>query len=105
MADDERLPSGRDLVRKRRRSYAAPETGRHHHIGAAPELQPELGPGGARYVQAAAVQLAQRTVRQLEQQRDATTARMAVAADALDFEAAAALRDDLAAVQAELARR
>ena len=40
------MVSARDLVRKRSRSYRAPETGRHHHIGAAPELQPVLGEDG-----------------------------------------------------------
>lgn len=102
---DEDRPSARDLVRRRRGSYRAPETGRHHHIGAAPERQPVLGEEGAQYVETAPVQLAQRTVAQLEQQRDSIRARMAEAAQALDFEAAARLRDALAAVEAELDRR
>ncbi len=101
---DER-PSARDLVRKRRGDYRAPETGRHHHIGAAPERQPLLDEDGATYVEAAPVQLAQRTAVQLGQQRDRLRTAMAAAAEALDFERAAALRDDLAAVEAELARR
>jgi excinuclease UvrABC helicase subunit UvrB len=102
--------SARDLVRRRRGSYKAPETGRHHHIGAAPERQPLLGedgePGdGPQYVEAAAVQLAQRTVAQLAAQRDRTRTAMTAAAEALDFEAAARLRDALVAVEAELDRR
>lgn len=103
--DDEPRPSARDLVRRRRGDYRAPETGRHHHIGAAPDRQPVLGEDGADYVETASVQLAERTVAQLEAQRDRTRARMAAAAQALDFEEAARLRDALAAVEGELGRR
>lgn len=104
---DEQPPplSARDLVRRRRGTYKAPETGRHHHIGAAPERQPLLGDDGAEYVEAAAVQLAQRTVAQLQAQRERTRTAMAAAAEELDFEAAARLRDALAAVDGELDRR
>ena len=98
-------PTARDLVRKRRGDYRAPETGRHHHIGAAPELQPLLGEDGSQYVETAAVQLAERTVAQLERQRDRTRTRMDSAAAELDFETAARLRDALAAVEGELLRR
>jgi excinuclease UvrABC helicase subunit UvrB len=98
-------PSARDLVRRRRGDYRAPETGRHHHIGAAPELQPVLGEQGSGYVETSAVQLADRTVRQLEQLRERYAAQMAAAADELDFETAAGLRDAVAAVDAELSRR
>ncbi len=98
-------PTARDLVRKRRGDYRAPETGRHHHIGAAPLRQPQLGDDGAEYVETSPVQLAQRTVAQLEQQRDRTREQMTSAAEALDFELAARLRDDLAAVEGEIARR
>ena len=98
--------SARDLVRKRRGTYKASETGRHHHIGAAPERQPMLGDDGeSQYVETAPVQLAQRTVAQLEAQRERTRTAMAAAAQALDFEQAARLRDALAAVEAELDRR
>ena len=103
---EEPRPSARDLVRKRRGAYRAPETGRHHHIGAAPERQPLLGEDGpAEYVETAAVQLAERTVVQLRQQAARLRTRMATAADDLDFELAARLRDDLGAVEGELARR
>jgi excinuclease UvrABC nuclease subunit len=105
VTEEEPRPSARDLVRKRRGSYRAPETGRHHHIGSAPEHQPLLGEDGAEYVQTAAVQLAQRTVVQLRAQRERDAARMAAAAQELDFEQAARLRDAVAAVDAELARR
>ena len=98
-------PSARDLVRKRSRSYARDETGRHHHIGAAPDLQPMLGEEGSEYVTTADVQLAQRTVPQLEQQRERLVRAMTAAAEDLRFEDAARLRDDLTRVDAELARR
>lgn len=95
----------RDLVRTRRGTYTAPETGRHHHLGSAPERQPLLDEGGAAYVETSAVQLAERTVTQLGQQADRLRAAMAAASADLDFERAAALRDDLAAVEAEVERR
>jgi len=98
-------PSARDLVRRRSRAYRAPETGRHHHIGAAPERQPVLGDGGSSYVGTAQVQLAARTVTQLEEQAVRVRAGMAAAAQDLRFEDAATLRDDLGRVEAELARR
>jgi excinuclease UvrABC helicase subunit UvrB len=104
MTDDEK-PSARDLVRKRSRSYKRDETGRHHHIGAAPDIQPLLGDDGMQYVGTSPVQLASRTVVQLQAQRDRLAREMAEAAEALEFERAAALRDDVTAVDAELARR
>lgn len=106
MNEGDEKPTARDLVRKRSRTYKAPETGRHHHIGAAPELQPLLGEGGsAAYVETSDVQLASRTVAQLELQRDQLRRQMAAAASDLRFEDAAALRDDVDRVEAELARR
>lgn len=104
MSEDDK-PTARDLVRKRSRSYRAPETGRHHHIGAAPERQPVLGDQGTSYVGTSPVQLAARTTAQLEAQRDRLTGDMTAAAQALRFEDAAALRDDLGLVEAELTRR
>lgn len=98
-------PSARDLVRKRGRSYARDETGRHHHIGAAPELQPMLGEDGPAYVVTSDVQLAGRTVTQLQTQRDRTARQMAAASADLRFEQAGALRDDLDRLDAELRRR
>ena len=97
--------TARELVRRRRRDYRAPDTGRHHHLGSVPERQPLLGEQGAEYVETAAAQLAERTVLQLERQREHTHTRMEQAALELDFEAAARLRDALAAVDGELARR
>ena len=105
MSDEQPPVSARDLVRRRRGTYRAPETGRHHHIGAAPERQPLLSEDGAEYVETAAVQLAARTTAQLQAQRARTQTRMERAAAELDFESAARLRDALAAVDGELARR
>lgn len=98
-------PSARDLVRKRARTYKQDETGRHHHIGAAPERQPLLTDDGATLIGTSAVQLASRTVTQLQEQRVRAEREMAAAAADLRFEDAARLRDDLAAVDAELERR
>ncbi|MCY7364725.1 MAG: hypothetical protein LH469_05350 [Frankiaceae bacterium] len=104
-AGDPPPPTARDLVRRRSRSYAQDETGRHHHMGGAPERQPLLTDEGATLIGTSAVQLASRTVPQLQAQRDRVLAAMACAADELRFEDAARLRDDLVAVDAELARR
>ena len=101
----EEKPSTRDLVRKRSRSYKRDETGRHHHIGAAPEQQPMLTDDGATLVGTSAVQLASRTVAQLREQRARAEREMSTAAQDLRFEDAARLRDDLAALDAELERR
>ena len=97
--------SARELVRRRSRTYRQDETGRHHHMGAAPEEQPLLTDEGATRIGTSAVQLASRTVPQLRQQRERIAGSMAGAAAELRFEDAARLRDDLAAVDAELQRR
>lgn len=102
---DEPPPSARDLVRRRSRSYARDETGRHHHMGGAPESQPLLTDDGATLIGTSAVQLASRTVPQLRAQRERIGAEMTAAAAELRFEDAARLRDDLAAVDGELGRR
>lgn len=101
----EERPTARDLVRKRARSYKQDETGRHHHIGAAPERQPMLTEDGATLIGTSAVQLASRTVAQLQQQRGRLEREMAEATAELRFEDAARRRDDLAAVDAELTSR
>lgn len=105
--DDEPPPpaSARDLVRKRSRSYARDETGRHHHIGAAPDLQPLLDDDGSSYVRTSDVQLASRTLAQLTRLRQQVEREMTAAAAELRFEQAAALRDDLTRITAELDRR
>lgn len=101
----EEQPTARDLVRKRSRSYRREETGRHHHIGAAPEQQPLLTEDGATLIATSAVQLASRTRKQLQDQRTRVERDMTVAAAELRFEDAARLRDELAALDGELQRR
>lgn len=108
MADpptDPLRPSARDLVRKRSGTYRGPDTGRMHHIGAAPDAVPVHTAEGVVVGRTTSWQLADRTVAQLEEQRVSAAAQMAQAAADLDFEAAARLRDDLAALAAELQRR
>lgn len=102
---EQQRPSARDLVRKRSRTYAAPDTGRMHHIGGAPEVVPVHTEDGVAAARATSWQLADRTLVQLTAQRTRTAREMAEAAQALDFERAGRLRDELAAVDAELARR
>lgn len=97
-------PSARDLVRKRTR-YRAPDTGRRHHIGAAPAAVPVHTDEGVGVARTTAWQLADRTPTQLREQRASTQEQMRVAAESLDFEAAARLRDELAALDDELASR
>ena len=94
-----------ELTRRRAGSYAAPETGRHHHLGAAPDRQPLHTEDGVAAVETSAVQLAERTVPQLTALRDRLAGEMAQAAQELAFERAGELRDAVAAVEAELARR
>jgi hypothetical protein len=111
MSDSDGTPApggsgrARDLV-GRRRPRKPPETGRVHHLGAAPKAMPVLREDGADLpTRTAAVQLASRTRWELEQLVADITAEMALASTALDFESAARLRDELALAQAELDRR
>ena len=97
--------SARELVRKRRKTYAAPDTGRRHHIGAAPEVVPLHTDKGVGVTRTTSWQLADRTPAQLEAQQALTADKMRSAADALDFEEAANLRDELTAVEDEIIRR
>ena len=98
-------PSARDLVRGRRRPGRLPDTGRRHHIGPAPEAVPLHTPTGIEVTRVTAWQLADRTPAQLAAQRTTTVEQMQRAAEELDFESAARLRDELTAVEAELSRR
>ena len=86
-------------------SYSAPDTGRRHHIGAAPTTVPIHTADGVGAARATSWQLADRTVPQLLAQRAATERDMARAATDLDYELAARLRDELSSVRAELRRR
>ena len=108
-ADDGQIPAGsgraRDLVGRRRQRKAA-DTGRVHHLGAAPRLMPVLeGDKVETSTRTAAVQLAARTRWELEQLLADIDSEMAAAAAALDFEQAGRLRDELGRVRAELDRR
>ena len=98
----------RELV-GRRRQRKAPETGRVHHLGAAPAVMPVLADDGTPLpvasTRTATVQLASRTRWELDRLAAELDAEMAEAAAALDFERAGRLRDDLARVRAELDRR
>jgi excinuclease UvrABC helicase subunit UvrB len=108
-ADDGQVPAGsgraRDLV-GRRRQRKAPETGRAHHLGAAPTVMPVLRDDGAETsTRTAAVQLAARTRWELDRLLEDISAEMAAASAALDFERAGRLRDELVRVQGQLDRR
>lgn len=96
----------RELV-GRRRPRKAPDTGRVHHLGAAPAVMPVLSDDGADdgSTRTAAVQLAARTRWELDRLATELDAQMTAAASALDFERAGRLRDELARVRAELDRR
>lgn len=78
-----------------------------HHLGAAPEWMPLLGPDGAQIgrTRVSLLQLASRTRFQLERLAASAQASMQQAATAADYERAAHHRDEVAAVRAELGRR
>jgi hypothetical protein len=96
----------RELTRGRPRRPAVPDTGRRHHIGAAPEYLTVLLPDGSTgTTRTSPGQLADRTRHQLTQLRDRIERDMARAAGALDFELAAHLRDEADTVRRELERR
>jgi hypothetical protein len=106
---DDRVPPGtgraRDLVGKRRPTQL-PDTGRRHHLGAVPPEMPVLGPDGhAGATRTNAVQLASLQPAELRRLGAAIDAEMAAAVESLAFERAAALRDERAALDGELARR
>lgn len=111
MSDDGPVPpaSGRarDLTRRSTRKRAAPDTGRHHHLGAAPEWMPVLGPDGRQVgrTRVSPLQLASRTRWQLDRLLETVEQQVRTAAADADYEAAAHHRDEAAAVRAELTRR
>jgi hypothetical protein len=99
----------RELV-GRRRPRTAPDTGRVHHLGAAPAVMPVLPGDGtdddpAASTRTAAVQLAARTRWELDRLATDLAEQMTAAASELDFERAGRVRDELARVRAELDRR
>lgn len=102
----------RELVRGARggrRTAASPgvDTGRRHHIGDAPQVLPFLRPDGSvGTTRTSPVQLRDRNDAQLAALAAAVEREMHEAAGALDYEGAAHLREELAAVRREvLARR
>lgn len=76
-----------------------------HHLGQAPAQQPVATEDGLAFTEASPVRLARLMTPQVERLAADLRARMAAAAAALDFEAAARLRDEVTAVEAELAAR
>lgn len=78
-----------------------------HHLGAAPEWMPVLGPDGHQVgrTRVSALQLASRTRFQLERLLVDAEAKMRAAAVDADYERAAHHRDEAAAIRAELDRR
>lgn len=97
--------SARDLVRKRSRSYKAPDGARMHHIGAAPELVPVHTDEGVRLTRTTPWQLADRSDTQLALLHADLVREREQAATDLDFEEAARLQVEVAAVEGEQQRR
>lgn len=83
-----------------------PDTGRRHHIGAAPPALTVLHEDGTSDVtRTAPIQLADQTVMQLARLAERIESEMRQAATALDFERAAHLRQEAEAARNELRRR
>ena len=96
----------RDLSRARRPRPKARETGRRHHIGDAPAVMSVLRPDGSvGTTRTSPVQLADRNDAQLARLGEDLAQDMARAAAAMEFEEAAHLRDEVAAVRTEQERR
>jgi len=104
-ADNRALPPlagsagrGRELSRRRARRAALPETGRRHHIGAAPQqLVVRREDGSVDLTWTAPIQLADQTDAQLVALAERIESEMSLAAADLDFERAAHLREEAAA--------
>lgn len=89
-----------------RTSRKAADTGRRHHIGAVPEFMPVWRPDGTiGRTRTTPAQLSDRSVPRLQALLAELEREMAHAAEELEFEQAGYLRDEVAAVRAELARR
>lgn len=92
------------MARTSRRSSG--DTGRRHHIGAVPEWMPVWRADGTiGRTRTSPVQLADRSLAQLEALLPQLETEMAEAVAELEFEQAGYLRDDADAVRAEIARR
>ncbi|MCW2745167.1 MAG: hypothetical protein JWM48_1717 [Mycobacterium sp.] len=98
-------PSARDLVRRRRARYAAPQTGRIHHLGTPPAAMPVHTPEGLDWSDVNDARLRELPIGPLQELADELTTTMAGAAAHQEYERAASLRDRLERVRAELARR
>jgi hypothetical protein len=108
----EQAGRARELVRGPRRARRPDETGRQHHLGAAPADMPVLGGGDTgpdgpapRTTRTTRVQLADRTRHELALLERSVKTEMERAAADLDFESAAWHRDELDRVRAEVHRR
>lgn len=101
----ERRKRADDLSRRRTKRYPAAQTGRVHHLGQAPALQPVETAEGLAYTETAAVRLQRLMTPQVARLVADLRTRMAAAAQDLRFEEAGRLRDELAAAEVELARR
>ena len=97
---------GRELSRRRTKRTALPDTGRRHHIGAAPSQLTALREDGVVVVtRTSPVQLADQTVAQLDRLAAHIESQMSAASAALEFEKAADHREEALAVRRELQRR
>jgi hypothetical protein len=81
----------RELTRRRERASRAPDTGRVHHLGAAPAGQPVHTDGGLSWVETSQVRLRTLTDAQLSALAAELEERMRAAAARLEFEEAARL--------------
>ena len=101
-----RTGRGRELSRRRTSRTPLTDTGRRHHIGAAPsELVLRREDGTMVVTRTAAIQLADQTDAQLAVLAERIESEMSRAAAALEFEQAAHLREEAAAARRELATR
>jgi hypothetical protein len=96
-----RDPSGKRSAKRR-----VSDTGRRHHIGEVPEVVTVFKPDGTvTTTRTSLLQLRDKSVAQLQRLAKSIESDMAKAADSLEFEAAAHLRDELEAVRREVRSR
>ncbi len=104
--DDQPPGRARELTRRPSPRPVTHDTGRRHHIGSAPPVLAVLRPDGTTGItRTAPVQLIDQPAAALDRLAAELAQEMAAAADVLDFEGAAHLRDEIRAVQDEVARR
>lgn len=96
----------RDLSRSRAPRPKARDSGRRHHIGDVPAVITVIkADGTVATTRTSAMQLKDQTVARLQALARTIEAQMTRAAESLDFESAAHLRDELEAVRRELGSR